>query len=56
MKTVLLLLADGFEPSENIVTSTAPGTAFDVALTLVEMLTSPENAAEIRRLMGLSVT
>jgi 4-methyl-5(b-hydroxyethyl)-thiazole monophosphate biosynthesis len=36
----------------NVITSTGPSTAVDVALTLVEMLTSPENAAQIRELMG----
>lgn len=37
---------------DNVVTSTGPSTAADVALTLVEALTSPENAAKIRELMG----
>ena len=36
----------------NIVTSTAPGTAIDVALTLVETLTDAANAEHIRELMG----
>ncbi len=36
----------------NIVTSTAPSTAIDVALTLVEILTDRENADNIRTLMG----
>ncbi len=36
-----------------IVTSTGPATGFEVALTLVELLTSAANAAEIRRLMGI---
>ena len=38
----------------NIVTSTSPATAVDVALELLEALTTAENAAEIRRLMGFS--
>ncbi|MFL7792416.1 MAG: DJ-1/PfpI family protein [Anaerolineae bacterium] len=41
------LVCDG-----NVITSTGPSTAADVALALVEMLTSPENANEIRKLMG----
>jgi 4-methyl-5(b-hydroxyethyl)-thiazole monophosphate biosynthesis len=36
----------------NVITSTGPSTAVDVALALVEMLTSPENAAKIEELMG----
>ena len=36
----------------NIITSTSPATAVDVALTLLEALTSPANAAKIRGLMG----
>jgi 4-methyl-5(b-hydroxyethyl)-thiazole monophosphate biosynthesis len=36
----------------NVVTSTGPSTAADVALALVELLTSPENAAKIKELMG----
>jgi 4-methyl-5(b-hydroxyethyl)-thiazole monophosphate biosynthesis len=36
----------------NVITSTAPSTAVDVALALVEMLTSPENAGNIRKMMG----
>ena len=36
----------------NIVTSTSPATALDVAFLLVERLTSAENAARIRELMG----
>lgn len=36
----------------NILTSTSPATAIDVALALVEMLTDRENAADISRLMG----
>ena len=36
----------------NVITSTGPSTAVDVALALVEMLTSPENAAKIAELMG----
>jgi 4-methyl-5(b-hydroxyethyl)-thiazole monophosphate biosynthesis len=37
---------------ENVITSTGPSTGVDVALVLVETLTSPENAAKIRELMG----
>jgi 4-methyl-5(b-hydroxyethyl)-thiazole monophosphate biosynthesis len=36
----------------NVITSTGPSTAVEVALALVEMLTSPENAARVRELMG----
>ena len=36
----------------NIVTSTSPATAVEVALTLVEALTGRDNAAKIRHLMG----
>jgi 4-methyl-5(b-hydroxyethyl)-thiazole monophosphate biosynthesis len=36
----------------NVITSTGPSTAVEVALALVEMLTSPENAAQVRELMG----
>jgi len=36
----------------NVITSTGPSTAADVALALVEALTSRENAARIRELMG----
>ena len=36
----------------NIITSTSPATAVDVALTLVEALTDRDNATRIRGLMG----
>jgi 4-methyl-5(b-hydroxyethyl)-thiazole monophosphate biosynthesis len=36
----------------NVITSTGPSTAVDVALALVEALTTPENAAKIAELMG----
>jgi len=36
----------------NVITSTGPSTAVDVALALVGMLTSQENADKIRELMG----
>jgi 4-methyl-5(b-hydroxyethyl)-thiazole monophosphate biosynthesis len=36
----------------NIVTSTAPGTAVDVAFTLLETLTGKNNADHVRELMG----
>jgi len=36
----------------NVITSTGPSTSVPVALRLVEILTSPENAAQIRELMG----
>jgi 4-methyl-5(b-hydroxyethyl)-thiazole monophosphate biosynthesis len=39
----------------NVITSTGPSTAVDVALALVETLTSPENAAKIRELMGFEI-
>jgi 4-methyl-5(b-hydroxyethyl)-thiazole monophosphate biosynthesis len=35
----------------NVITSTGPSTAVDVALALVEALTSPENAAKIKELI-----
>jgi len=38
----------------NIVTSTAPSTAIEVALVLVEMITDRENALHIRSLMGFA--
>jgi 4-methyl-5(b-hydroxyethyl)-thiazole monophosphate biosynthesis len=38
----------------NIITSTSPATAVDVALALVEALTDRANALEIRRLMGFA--
>jgi 4-methyl-5(b-hydroxyethyl)-thiazole monophosphate biosynthesis len=36
----------------NVITSTSPATAVDVALKLLEILTSKENAQNIRMLMG----
>ena len=45
------IVADG-----NKITSTSPATAIDVALTLVERLTSRENAERIRHLMGFVVS
>jgi 4-methyl-5(b-hydroxyethyl)-thiazole monophosphate biosynthesis len=36
----------------NVITSTGPSTAIDVAFALLELLTSPENAAKVRHLMG----
>ncbi len=36
----------------NVITSTSPATAVDVALKLVETLTSKKNADHIRHLMG----
>ncbi len=38
----------------SIVTSTSPATATDVAFTLLEMLTSPDNVKTIRHAMGFS--
>jgi 4-methyl-5(b-hydroxyethyl)-thiazole monophosphate biosynthesis len=40
---------------DNKITSASPATAIDVALMLVEKLTSPENAERIRHLMGFAV-
>jgi protein deglycase len=37
---------------DNIITSTSPATALDVAFTLLRMLTSPENEAKVRVGMG----
>lgn len=39
---------------ENIITSYNPSTAFDVAFTLLELLTSKENKANIKKLMGFT--
>jgi 4-methyl-5(b-hydroxyethyl)-thiazole monophosphate biosynthesis len=36
----------------NLITSTSPGTAVDVAFLLLEILSSRENADHIRKLMG----
>lgn len=36
----------------NIITSSSPATALDVAFRLLELLTSPENCRYVRRLMG----
>lgn len=38
----------------NVVTSTSPATAVEVALQLLAVLTSAENAGQIRRLMGFA--
>ncbi|EON72364.1 DJ-1/PfpI family protein [Lysinibacillus sphaericus] len=38
--------------TEHIITSSNPGTAFDVAFTLLEMLTSAENTQKVKDLMG----
>ncbi len=40
----------------NIVTSTSPATAVEVALILVEALTDRDNAVKIRHLMGFEIT
>ena len=37
---------------DNIITSTSPATALDVAFTLLRMLTSPENEAKVKVGMG----
>ena len=37
---------------ENIITSSNPGTAFEVAFKLLEMLISPENTDKVKDLMG----
>ena len=37
---------------DNIITSCNPSTAFEVAFTLLEMLTSKENAGKVKELMG----
>ena len=36
----------------NIITSSSPATALDVAMTLLEMLTSQENCEKVKKLMG----
>ncbi|MFJ5566227.1 DJ-1/PfpI family protein [Lysinibacillus xylanilyticus] len=38
--------------TEHIITSSNPGTAFDVAFCLLEMLTSEENTKKVKDLMG----
>ena len=40
---------------DNIITSWDPSTAIDVALTLLEMLTTKQNAGYIREIMGFGV-
>ncbi|HDR6900199.1 TPA: DJ-1 family protein, partial [Bacillus thuringiensis] len=42
-----LIVQDG-----NIITSSNPGTAFDVAFLLLEKLTSKKNAEHVKDLMG----
>jgi len=37
---------------KNIITSSCPSTALNVAFTLLEMLTSPENCLRVKHLMG----
>lgn len=37
---------------DNIITSANPSTAMEVAFTLLEMLTSPDNTAKVKDLMG----
>lgn len=44
------LVVDG-----NLITSTAPGAALDVAFKLLEMLTCPENLRQVRQAMGFPV-
>lgn len=39
---------------KNIITSYNPSTAFDVAFTLLEMLTSKENCRKVKHLMGFN--
>lgn len=39
---------------QNIITSFNPSTSFDVAFTLLELLTSNENANKVKRLMGFN--
>jgi protein deglycase len=41
---------------DNIITSWNPSTAIDVALLLLEHLTSKSNAGKVRKLMGFSIT
>jgi 4-methyl-5(b-hydroxyethyl)-thiazole monophosphate biosynthesis len=40
---------------DNLITSSSPGTAVDVAFTLLERLTSRDNADRIRHLMGFRI-
>lgn len=39
---------------KNIITSSCPSTALNVAFTLLEMLTSPENCYKVKHLMGFN--
>jgi protein deglycase len=48
------VMPDPIVEDHNIITSWNPSTAVDVALTLLERLTSRENADHIRHLMGFS--
>ena len=47
------LATDSLVLEDNIITSCNPSTALDVALLLLELLTSKENADHVRGLMGL---
>lgn len=44
-----MLVQDG-----NVITSTSPGTAMEVAFLLLSLLSSPENTDHIKKLMGFS--
>jgi len=48
------LAAETIVIENNIITSCNPSTALDVALLLLELLTSKENANHVRELMGLN--
>lgn len=65
MKKVLLFLADGYETIEasvfidvmddQMITSWNPSTAFDVAFMLLKLLTTKNNADQVRALLGFEV-
>jgi len=46
------VIPDRIVEDDNVITSTCPATAVDVALMLVEKLTTKDNADQIRHLMG----
>ena len=46
------VIDDAIVDDNKVITSMSPGTAADVALRLVEAITTPENAAKVRHLMG----
>ncbi|MCM3176758.1 DJ-1/PfpI family protein [Cytobacillus horneckiae] len=49
-----IVINDPIVIDENIITSYNPSTAFNVAFTLLEKLTSPENCQKVKELMGFT--